>query len=78
MTSSGAAKKAQGNVTDFPVRPTITIKQRKPPEFNGGEKALIKQLHSYWSAENLLKLLNDRLVKDKGDQIGRASCRERV
>ena len=49
-----------------------TIHPNRPaeiPQFTAAEKAMIKKVHGYMPAQQLLNLLNERLLADKGSDV---------
>lgn len=49
------------------VRDVLLLRE-KPRQFTAADKALIRKVHGYMSAQQLLDLLNERLVADLGDE----------
>ncbi|WP_448205313.1 hypothetical protein [Azospirillum sp. sgz302134] len=47
-----------------------------PRSFTPADKALIRKVHGYMSAEQLLSLLNDRLVSDRGTGVQRYTMQQ--
>lgn len=45
---------------------TVRLLHDGPRPFNAGEKALIRRVHGYMPAQQLLELLNERLAADLG------------
>lgn len=48
-----------------------SMTQAKPSEFSAADKSLIRRVHGYMSASQLLGILNEKLVADRGDSVVR-------